>query len=178
VPFICPSILLLPPSFLTGSCVTTTPCCILTYDEHSAPPSARRDGGSSGKGVAPPVPQLTPAHTLEAPSPQKALSLTAPGGPGQGGSPALAGSRAQTAGTEERTLADWDLDEPAWRAPEAGHGKVRLSILPSPYLIPRLGPYLNPYLHCHGKVRNTRRDEEGPMAQRLSCCVPPLTPPR
>ena len=81
-------------------------------------------------------------------------ALSTPGGgPGLGGSPALAGSRAQTAGTEERTLADWDLDETAWRAPEAGHGKVRLSILPSPYLIPRRGPYLNPYLHCHGKVR-------------------------
>ena len=24
---------------------------------------------------------------------------------------------------------------------------------PSPYLIPQLGPYLNPYLYCHGKVR-------------------------
>ena len=100
---------------------TTTPF-FLTHNHFSAPPSSRRDGGSAGKGVAPPVPQLTAAHTLETASPQKALLLSTPGGQE---SPALAGSRAQTAGTEERTLADWDLDEPAWRAPEAGHGKVR-----------------------------------------------------
>ena len=57
------------------------------------------------------------------------------------------------------------------------HGKVRLSILPSPYLIPQLGPYLNPYLNAFGKVRHHPLPFHPPLPSFAFLCRCLLAPP-